>query len=239
MTLQSITPPIFNLSRLCRRLRIDTEDPQNLMYRKLIPQLQAWMKEHIQIYSFSCMESHQFTTDISAVDSCRYQILSLCTVIESESASEENLAKETGLSSKEPLHFEGPHGHDALAWLISQEKYMEAYLLGEMFNECLFSASNQVIRKLAGTLEEKGSFVTCRYAAGEEGVPLSNQKKYLDILKKESPSDIPVNIMDSGMLLPQHTILFVYGADDNKPGISLEHDCRTCRKTGCAFRIMF
>ena len=152
---------------------------------------------------------HGPSVNIPEVDSCSHQIVCLCSC-----------------SSRIT---------QAIGHLLDQGDYLEGYLLNDLANEIMFNGSDQMNRQIAADLAAVDSRLTRRYSPGEGEMDLPYQGLLLQCFREDHRLDF-VKLTDSFMLTPEKSMLYLYGADQRNPGVSVEHDCSICPNKTCFFR---
>jgi len=121
--------------------------------------------------------------------------------------------------------------------MMSSGDYLKGYLLNEMATDYIFSASNEmnkIIRKRANSLGYK---LSKRFAPGDEGFELKNQKYIIDLLKEEVAID--VYLTDNYVIVPEKSLLYLFGLEQDINGgfdSVLEYGCKTCSNINCEYR---
>jgi len=124
---------------------------------------------------------------------------------------------------------------DTITELLNGGDYLEGYILNDMISEILFNASDQMNRAIAEELALAGRRLTRRFSPGEGGMELSWQAALLACFREDHALDY-IRLTDTFMLVPEKSMLYLFGADEKNPQLSVEHDCSVCPNVDCFFR---
>ncbi len=117
-----------------------------------------------------------------------------------------------------------------------QDRPDEAFAL----NAYAAAATEQLLQATAGQLcasvEQQGETLIQHYGPGYDGWNLEDQFSLMRLVKETYPA-IALNILDSGLLQPQKSMLAVYGITDDEAaaGPTLV-PCTTCSLSSCTLR---
>ena len=114
-------------------------------------------------------------------------------------------------------------------------RYLEGYLINEMANEAVMSASNQLYHHVKQVLHNRGCRMTQRFSPGECHLDLSCNKLVMEAL--ESGFQVSATLTDQMMLNPPKSMLFLYGVDPDLPEGEKDRDCGDCQRMKCNYRL--
>lgn len=199
----------YDRERVFRRLNIEPGTNVYDYALSAFPALETIVREKLRMVHGYTVLSHPAPVGVPEVDDCAYQVVCL------SSCSEEITA--------------------AIGQLLERGDYLEGYILNDLVNEILFSGSDQMNRRIAAELADADCRLTRQFAPGEGEMELSCQADLLAHFR-EDPALDHVHLTDSYMLIPEKSMLYLYGADRKNPERSVEHNCSTCPNTRCFFR---
>lgn len=199
----------YDLNRVFRRLKIEPGTHVYEYAEEVFPKLIRTVEEKLDMVNCYVVLHHGPSVNIEEVDSCSHQIVCLCSC-----------------SSRIT---------QAIGHLLDQGDYLEGYLLNDLANEIMFNGSDQMNRQIAADLAAVDSRLTRRYSPGEGEMDLPYQGLLLQCFREDHRLDF-VKLTDSFMLTPEKSMLYLYGADQRNPGVSVEHDCSICANKTCFFR---
>ena len=197
-----------NQKRFLKRIHIDSEKKQDEELRERV----LWLEEQMRSQTIQMVYRKgegDFSLGIREMDNCPVQIVCLVSI--------------------------GENLNQKIDGLLSEEKYLEAYLLDQMASEALFLASEKLNEMLCRDMKSEGWYLVQKAEAGMGDIPLEKQKDFLEIIREKR--DIGVRVNDAGMLLPEKTMVYAFGADKEEKELCLNHDCRQCSRKDCGFRM--
>lgn len=121
--------------------------------------------------------------------------------------------------------------------MMSSGEYLKGYLLNEMATDVIFNVSNKMNSIIRERTKKLGYKLSKRFTPGDGDLPLERQGTILDFLKKEV--DIKVHITENHMIVPEKSLLYLYGLDKYTCNVcdSLPDDsCISCSNLNCEYR---
>ena len=112
--------------------------------------------------------------------------------------------------------------------------WLDLFFLDGIGSERIFRASEQFKRVSGKVFLSAGIFLTAPYFPGDGTVSLECQRDLLEIIKEEE--QVGVNISSGMMLVPEKSLLYAFGADENNKRRLWEHNCGQCHDFSCSFR---
>lgn len=128
----------------------------------------------------------------------------------------------------------GPAIPDRITQLFDEKEMVDGYVLNEMANDVIMDLTNQMYIHIKETLKRDGYQLTKRFSPGECDLDLSLQAFIMDHLKEHF--EIKGKLMNSYMINPEKSSLFVYGADKNIPELEKDFDCSECLSHNCPYK---
>ncbi len=138
---------------------------------------------------------------------------------------------------KEHVYCFSSGGHEIvriIGELIDKNEYLDAYMLNDMVNDIVFSASTFMNKKIKNDLSCKGLNLGKKFYPGEHGLDMRHQKNILDLLKENI--DIDAELTDSYMIKPEKSMLYVFSVGVGIESCSVEHDCDLCELKECMYK---
>jgi hypothetical protein len=123
----------------------------------------------------------------------------------------------------------------SIARLLEEGDLLDGYILNDLVNDILFTASEDMNCQLYEEMKAQGYHLTPRFTPGENSLPLEHQRTFLTLLK-ERRSDLPITLTERFMLRPEKAMLYAYGGDRALPDRPIAHDCSKCSNTACFYR---
>lgn len=203
-----------DMQRLYRRLHVDGRDDGKL--RKQVDVLSKRAEEQTDITVCYRMGEKVFRTGIPAVDACRVQIVCLVYAGDQPAAG-----GKLACVAENQLE-------------TGKNNLLDLFFLDGIGSERIFRASEQLNEYLAKYFCQQGIFLTAPYFPGDGTVSLECQRDLLEIIKEEE--QVGVNISSGMMLVPEKSLLYAFGADENNKRRLWEHNCGQCHDFSCSFR---
>ncbi len=200
----------YDRERVFRRLRIC---PGTEVYERCVesfPALSRIADRTIQIrcgYHVSC---GKIRVGVPEVDGCAYQIVCLASC--------------------------GGEIEGEIRRLMDRGEMLEGYLLSELANDALFDCAGQMDRQIGDLARSAGCRLSHRAVPGEGKVDLRCLAALLAPFREE-PSLRCVTLNEAYMLVPERSMLYLFGAGPGLPEISVDHDCGRCSNLDCAYRM--
>lgn len=119
--------------------------------------------------------------------------------------------------------------------MIAEGELLEGYILNDLANDILFSASDDMNCRLREELHRQDCGMTERLTPGEGSLTLAQQQTLLDILKAKYP-ELPLTLTERCMLQPERSMLYAYGFGRQLPDRPVDHDCSRCTNESCYYR---
>lgn len=199
----------YDRERIFRRLKIEPGTHVHDYAMEAFPALARAAEEKLRMVHCYTLLEDAAAVGIPEVDGCDYQVACL-------SACSQDIMAEIGR-------------------LLERGDYLEGYILNDLSNEILFNASDQMNHRIAGELAAMDCRLTRRFSPGESELALEYQAQLLGYFREDPSLDF-VTLTDSYMLMPEKSMLYLFGADRRNPERSVEHDCSQCPNVNCFFR---
>ena len=122
-----------------------------------------------------------------------------------------------------------------VAAMMDEGEFLEGYILNDLANDILFSASDDMNCQLYEELKQQGYHLTSRFTPGENHLALEHQLTFLNILKEKDPT-LDVSLTEHFMLRPEKAMLYAYGGGKHLPDRSITHDCANGSNVNCFYR---
>jgi hypothetical protein len=113
-------------------------------------------------------------------------------------------------------------------------RYLEGYLINEMANEAVMSASAQLYEHEKKRLGGRGYHLTRRFSPGDCQLDLSCNRLMME--KLGEMFTLSAGLTDQTMLDPPKSMLFLYGVDPHLPEQIKDVDCSWCQSLKCDYR---
>ncbi|WP_243259502.1 5-methyltetrahydrofolate--homocysteine methyltransferase [Eubacterium sp. 1001713B170207_170306_E7] len=129
----------------------------------------------------------------------------------------------------------GPGISERCTAYFMEKDYLKGLMIDSIADQVLFDLSNdfyQIIKE--DVCARKGYGLTVRFAPDDRLIPIHFQKAILEAV--DGRRQLAVDITEGYMYNPIKTLGYVYGADQEICTSGVDHDCRLCSNTDCAFR---
>ena len=143
-----------NQKRFFKRIHIDSEKKHDEELRERV----LWLEEQMRSQTIQMVYRKgegDFSLGIREMDNCPVQIVCLVSI--------------------------GENLNQKIDGLLSEEKYLEAYLLDQMASEALFLASEKLNEMLCRDMKSEGWYLVQKAEAGMGDIPLEKQKDFLEL----------------------------------------------------------
>lgn len=128
----------------------------------------------------------------------------------------------------------GPRVSDEITHLFDEKEMVDGYVMNEMANDLIMDLTNQLYSHIKATLKKDGYHLTKRFSPGECDLDLSLQAFIMDHLKEHF--EIKGKLMNSYMINPEKSSLFMYGADTKIAELEKDFDCSECLSHNCPYQ---
>ncbi|MGB4439950.1 MAG: hypothetical protein WBJ13_12185 [Sedimentibacter sp.] len=206
--------PNINKQRILKKLHIVEETEANKIAISIFDEVCEIIKEIMNL-TVIYAETESLNLGFDELDNCKKHVI--CFISSKNDISE--------ISSR----------------MMNSGKYMQGYLIHEVAEDVIFSASNHVNKIIRSEAELSGYKLTKRYAAGDGTINLNKQQNILDALKKEIDVDVYLNEYD--VLIPGMSLLYVFGLykNDNTERLKTSNneecsECSLCENLNCLYR---
>ncbi|QUI21982.1 DUF4445 domain-containing protein [Vallitalea pronyensis] len=117
---------------------------------------------------------------------------------------------------------------------FADNDFLKGMMLNTIGDQMLFDNSSSLYNRLKKEYTRQGIHLTSRVEPGTCEIDIKFQKHILDVINEEENTDI--DLTSGYMFSPGKTLSFYYGASANIEPSLIDHDCRKCSNTTCAFR---
>jgi len=200
----------YDKDRIFKRLKILPENENVYEYANgVFPQLETIARTEMELLCGYTVIPNTLELDSPEMDSC--DLLAVCLA----SCTDRIVNK--------------------IARMMEEGDFLEGYILNDLANDILFSASDDMNCQLYEEMKAMGYHLTSRFTPGENHLALEHQRTFLNVLKKRCP-ELPIQLTESYMLHPEKAMLYAYGGGKHLPDRSITHDCANCSNTNCFYR---
>ena len=108
-------------------------------------------------------------------------------------------------------------------------------VMDAMLTSYLFETSSQLFTHIYKKSKELNLGLSCRISPGDGELPLEYQKNILE--KLDAKNFLNLTVTEGYMLSSDHSMAYIYGADENLPLNKKDHDCSRCpNRNLCSMR---
>lgn len=120
-----------------------------------------------------------------------------------------------------------------VAELFNSGEYAAGTILDAVGSDAVEKVADQLSEHLKTAASKQGYSITWRFASGYGDFPLSVQHQ---LAEAAGAGNIGITVTDSGMLLPQKSIIGVIGFNPWKTDSPVINKCEYCSAENCAYR---